>query len=323
MIAILSFAFILLFAIYSETCIPAVSFTVKQFLFSALPSLLPFYVISNILVKSGFTDKIGKKFNFIMKPVFGVAGQGAFAVIIGMISGYPAGAKTTADLYEDKKISLYDAQVLTSFTNNTGPLFLIGLVGAGMLKNVTYGVYLYLIHIFSSFIVGIIIGNSRKRKLGYGSKTIEIDKTPRISRTQTFRLLSESISNATYTMLPIAGTIIFFSAIIAVLTSTGLFPFLISLGRYISFEEPLKGLLPGFLEITTGINAMASTNLPMNIKLPLVSLITGFAGISVHTQVIGILSKAKISCRLYLLGKTLQSIISAILTFVLLQLISF
>jgi sporulation integral membrane protein YlbJ len=322
-IAILSFAFIILFAIYSEACIPAVGYTIKQFLFITLPSLLPFYVISNILIKSGFAEKMGKKFNFLMKPVFGVSGNGIFAVIIGMISGYPGGAKVIADMYEEDKISLHDAQVLSSYTNNTGPLFMIGVVGAGLLKNVKYGIFLFLVHIISSLIIGMIIGNIKRKDLACGIIGFKSNVPPKISRTQFFRILSESITNATYTMLPIAGTIIFFSSIIAVFNSTGIFPFIVSLGKPFSLHEHLKGLVPGFFEITTGINVMSLSNVQLNTKLTLISLMTGFAGISVHTQVIGILSKAKISCRLYLTGKVLQSLLAAILTFILLQFITF
>ncbi|NLN05167.1 MAG: hypothetical protein GX166_10190, partial [Clostridiaceae bacterium] len=202
MIAILSFTFILLFAIYSEACIPAVGYTIKQFLFITLPSLLPFYVISNMLIKSGFAEKIGKRFNFLMKPVFGVSGNGIFAVIIGMISGYPGGAKVIADMYEKKNISLHDAKVLSSFTNNTGPLFMIGVVGAGLLKKVEYGIFLFLVHIISSLIIGMIIGNIKRKDLACNIIDFKPATPPKISRTQFFRILSESITNATYTMLP-------------------------------------------------------------------------------------------------------------------------
>lgn len=322
MIAILSFVFIILFSIFSESCIPAVAFTVKQFLTVVLPSILPFYVIADILKKSGFIEKTGNRCNKLMYPIFGLSGSSIFAIIIGMISGYPAGATITAEMYLDNKISNHDAKVLSSFTNNTGPLFLIGAVGAGMLNSVKKGIFLYTIHILSSVIIGLIISNTQRKKSNR-KKAYEYQQEPHVSKSQFLKILSESMTKSVYTMLPIAGAIIFFSAIIAVLKSTDIFPFLIALGRYISLDEPLKGLLPGFFEITTGIYDMSQTTLPDIIKLPLISLITGFAGLSVHTQVIGILSKAGINCRLYLTGKFLQSILSALLTFVLMQFIAF
>ena len=82
---------------------------------------MPFYVISNILIKSGFV-KMGKKFNFLMKPVFEYPAR-IFAVIIGMISGYPGGAKVIADMYEEDKISCMTPGAI--LYTNPGPLFMI------------------------------------------------------------------------------------------------------------------------------------------------------------------------------------------------------
>ena len=63
-----------------------------------------------------------------MRPLFGVPGEGAFALIMGTISGYPMGAKIVADLKEKESVNKVEAERLLAFTNNSGPLFVIGAV---------------------------------------------------------------------------------------------------------------------------------------------------------------------------------------------------
>lgn len=56
-------------------------------------------------------------------------GSGAFALAMGITSGYPVGAKVASDLYKDKLCSKIEAERLISFTNSSGPLFVIGAIG--------------------------------------------------------------------------------------------------------------------------------------------------------------------------------------------------
>ena len=57
-----------------------------------LPSLLPFFIISEMLIGLGFVDFIGKLLKPLMKPIFNVPGEGAFPLTMAMLSGYPVGA---------------------------------------------------------------------------------------------------------------------------------------------------------------------------------------------------------------------------------------
>ena len=56
-------------------------------------------------------------------------GIGAFALTIGITSGYPVGAKVTSDLYKDNNCTKEEAERLIAFTNSSGPLFIISAVG--------------------------------------------------------------------------------------------------------------------------------------------------------------------------------------------------
>ena len=88
-----------------------------------IPSILPFLIGTNLLIHLGFIDFLGTLLDSFMKKFFRVSGCGAFALVLGMLSGYPVGAKITASLRENNKISKTEAQRLISFTNNSEPLF--------------------------------------------------------------------------------------------------------------------------------------------------------------------------------------------------------
>ena len=67
---------------------------------SVIPSLFPFFVATELLSHTPFVYIIGKYINKLMKPIFNIRGEGAFAFIMGIVSGYPVGAKIVCNLKE-------------------------------------------------------------------------------------------------------------------------------------------------------------------------------------------------------------------------------
>src|SRR5690625_4168206 len=67
------------------------------------PSLLPFFVTAELLIGFGVVSFIGVLFEPIMRPLFNVPGEGSFAWIMGMASGYPSGAKISTRLREEEQ----------------------------------------------------------------------------------------------------------------------------------------------------------------------------------------------------------------------------
>lgn len=63
-----------------------------------MPSLLPFFIISEILISIGFVDIIGKLLEPIMKPVFNLPGISTFPFSMSIVSGYPMGGKIVSNL---------------------------------------------------------------------------------------------------------------------------------------------------------------------------------------------------------------------------------
>jgi len=57
-----------------------------------LPALLPFFIISDLLMKHGFVHFLGVLLEPLMRPLFGLPGKAAFVVAMTHTSGIPIGA---------------------------------------------------------------------------------------------------------------------------------------------------------------------------------------------------------------------------------------
>ena len=96
----------------------------KLWLNTLIPTLLPFLILTGILLHTNTIEKILKPFAFFWKTCFGLSPWGAYAFLTGMLCGYPMGAKIAADLYKNGRISKREAHYLLTFSNNPSPVFL-------------------------------------------------------------------------------------------------------------------------------------------------------------------------------------------------------
>lgn len=260
-----------------------------------VPSLFPFFICSGILIYSGFCELLAKAFRFCMYPLFRVGPAGSSAFILGIISGYPLGAVTAGELYENNYLSKTEAERLLAFCNNSGPLFILGSVGVSMYSSMHYGIVLYAAHIAAALIVGVIFRfYGRNRHCAPPTRMT----SPERSVGEIFDIaLGNSIKN----ILTVCGAVLFFSVI------SGLLLDIIPLGDY------AYAVISGLFEFVTGTARVSSLSISDAQKLILTSIIVGFAGISVHAQVMAVIAKYKLSLVPYIAGKALHGIISGAL----------
>ena len=129
---------------------------------TVLPSLFPFFVLSSLLVQSDVPRLLSRAMAGVMYPLFGVSGAGASALILGLLGGYPVGARTVAELYGRGEIAREEAEQLLAFCNNSGPGFFLGVCGTAVFGSARAGAYLYLIHVGAALVTGILL----RRDLG-------------------------------------------------------------------------------------------------------------------------------------------------------------
>lgn len=275
---------------------------------SVVPSLFPFFIATELLYRTEFVNILGKFFTKFMRPVFNVPGESAACLILGTLSGYPIGAKLACNLKKNKICTKYEAERLLSFTNNSGPLFIISTVGISMFYSKEIGFLLLITHLLASLTVGFIFRNWKKNQNEISKRFKEnYKRNEQISFSNLGEILGDSIKSAINLILTIGGFIVLFSVIISILNS--LIPGIMS-----------NPILTGFLEITNGLKIASNLNMKnLSSNIILSSVILGFGGISVMLQVYSVISKYGISIKPYIYGKSLQAIFAGFYTFIALQ----
>lgn len=312
--------------IFSNTNLLAAKSGLVLWANSIVPVLFPFFVATELLSHTNLTYYLGKILNKFMKPIFNVRGEGSFAFIMGIISGYPIGAKIAANFRENNICSKEECERLLSFTNNSGPLFIVGTVGITMFGNSTIGFLLLITHLLASLTVGIVF-KFWKYNIKYASppKNSYVNSKDNLSLSNLGGIIGNSISSSINTILLIGGFVVLFSVIISILQTSQLFnvlsncikPFFSLLNIPADFSN---GLISGILELTNGLNIVC--NIPckkLSINIIIASFLLGLGGISILLQVWSTIAKTDLSIKPYILGKILHACFSALYTFIFLN----
>ena len=283
---------------------------------SVIPSLFPFFVATELLSYTNIVNILGKFFNKLMKPIFNVRGEGSFAFIMGIISGYPVGAKIACNLRESNICSKEECERLLAFTNNSGPLFIIGTVGVKMFGSSIIGFLLLITHILACVSVGFCFRFWKSNSSNYlgGNNSKKAISTKKVCLSNLGEVISKSITNSIATILNIGGFIVIFSVIISILKHSN-FMFLLNplLNALHSPTGIIESFLLGIVEITNGIFEISSIPLKkLSINIILSSFLLGCGGISILLQVWSIVSKTDLSIKPYVIGKILHGIFSAL-----------
>lgn len=107
----------------------AFSLTGLQLWFNRMvPTLLPFMILSGIMIRLNLTEHVVKAVSPFLMPFFKISLNGLYAIVIGFLCGFPMGAKVIADLYAGHRVSKKEASFLLAFCNNIGPVYFISFV---------------------------------------------------------------------------------------------------------------------------------------------------------------------------------------------------
>ena len=291
---------------------------------SVVPSLLPFFIATELLGYTNVVTKLGKLLNPIMRPLFNVPGIGSYPLLMGIISGYPTGAKIVVNLLNEGLCSKEEAERMIAFSNNSGPLFILGTVGITLFRNSTIGFLLLITHILASLSVGLIFRfwkkNSNNNLVSSFNKT---NKKEQIDFSNLGDILGKSIMSSIKTVVMIGGFVILFSVVLSILKNSNvisilgqiLHPFIRLFG--INNLDFSTSLISGFLELTNGVMQISSIACKeISINIILCAFLLGFGGISILLQVYSIISKPNISIKSYFIGKLLHGILAALYTYI-------
>jgi sporulation integral membrane protein YlbJ len=297
------------------------------------PSLLPFFIVSELLIGFGVVRFIGVLLEPIMRPIFRVPGSGGFVWAMGLASGFPAGAKFTARLRQEDELTAIEAERLVSFTNSSNPLFIFSAISVGFFANAQLGILLALSHYLGNICVGLLMrfhGKDEKKEKKKSEKSfilLQAFKSMHVTRIEDKRpfgkLLGDSVYSSISTLLMIGGFIILFSvlnSILSLINLTTLFATGISILLTVFYLPDALSvpLLSGLFEITLGSKlTSAIENVTLLQKVIITSFILGFSGFSVQAQVASILAETDIRFKPFFVARIFHGLFAAILASVL------
>ncbi|MGB9977005.1 sporulation integral membrane protein YlbJ [Thermovenabulum sp.] len=300
-----------------------------------LPALLPFFIGSQLLMGLGVVHFMGVLLEPMMRPIFNVPGAGSFVMAMGLASGYPLGAMLTGKLVKKKICNTYEAERLMSFTNTADPLFMVGAVAVGMFKDVRLGSIIALSHYISALILGVIlkfyafnsprtesIGSVKKKENILLKAVKELLRARKEDERPIGKMLGDCIKDSINSLLLILGFIILFSVIIRILTVAGIIslfvPFIGKVLSLIGINPNLsQAVISGTFEITLGTQLASQAQAPLLDRVIIASAIIAWSGLSVHFQVMSMVSDTDIKITTYVIARFLHAIFAGITSYIL------
>ncbi|MNW38324.1 Sporulation integral membrane protein YlbJ [compost metagenome] len=292
------------------------------------PALLPFIVLIEIMLASGFAHGVGVLLEPFTRKALGLPGSAGWILPLGITAGYPAAASAAAALYRQGKISAAEAEKIVSTSHFCSPMLIIVVIGTGFLGHPRLGLLLLIVHWISGLAAGITLHllSPHDRSTALPTKSAEAvtsDQIDPLSSSFGFRtalkemerarlqdargfgkMLGDSVSSAVQTLMATGGFILIFAVIIHIINTA------------------LPNIIPhsfvaGLMEVHLGTFAIARDILSPAICIAFLGAALGWSGISAFLQVRAILGPAGIGGRNFLIHRIVHGAYAYVLTLLL------
>lgn len=260
-----------------------------------LPTLLPFSILSYVVLSSQLFSVSGNK----RRRVLPVGGRECYVLLCGFLFGFPIGSKLSADLYREGQLSRKNAMILCCFANNLSPMFAAAAMKEMLGLSIDFRFYLLLygIPLVISILALVLWGEQMPSKKNTASR-FHLD----------MQIVDAGILNGFETLLKICGYIIMFSILSELIKS-------IPMGNAF-----WKLILIGGTEVTNGIAELSAFSGGTSAKYLLAVAFLSFNGISGLFQTASIFADTDLSLKHYLTAKLLLVLLITGTTAVLLSL---
>ena len=274
-----------------------------------IPSLLPFMILSGIMVRLNLTEKMSMAVYPAVGPLYRVRKNVCYCMLLGFLCGFPMGARVTADLRERNLLTAREAQYLLAFCNNIGPVyfcsFVLPLLGRRLVLPYLFGMYgiplLYglLLRYTVYRDIGVIFQKTlmppytNKAYTGNQGRTGLHNSELRSSEFHSSKILNateQSVQASIQSILILGGYMILFN--------------LMNLIPHVLLGRPIE-LLGPILEITGGLGLLKTS-------LPLYSLLAlSFGGLSCIAQTYSCIKNTDLSLADYISHKVILTLLNA------------
>ena len=266
-----------------ETALKGAADGITSCINTVIPSLFPF-----ILLNCWLNDQLTGEDNWIPVRIIRAAGlpKGTVTILVSaVLGGYPTGAQAVHTAYSSGVINKTVAERILAYTNNAGPAFIFGMLGHVFPSRAAPWL-LWGIHILSAFIVRLILAPSWR---SIYSETYSANKHGDIPHTTAKIMCTICIWVTTFRII------------------------VTYLGIWIDMvvTPALKTMLFGSLELVNGCCILPEIS-DLGIRFIVCSGMLAFGGLCVTMQTLSVVRGLDI--RYYLIGKSLQTVISIILS---------
>ncbi len=267
---------------------------------SVLPVLLPFFILSRLLISLDGLTPLMERLSPLTRRLWGLSPMGTYALLLGFLCGYPMGAKISADLVRDEKISLDEGAYLLLFCNNVSPAFLLGFCMMDHLKapslipvtlGIVYGTPLFLALFWRK-------GRSfQKNTLNPRSQRRTMQQKQTSGFQINFKIVDACIMDGLESILKLGCYIILFS-IMARMAALIPWP-----------HAFLSAFCVGILEITNGIAAVCQLPMPFLLRYMTVLAFAVFGGLSGIAQTDSMLTGSGLPIGAYVKAKFITTLL--------------
>ena len=252
---------------------------------SVLPAMFPFFVLSSAFLGCGGGEAAARVLGGVMGRLFGVSGVGGTAFFLGLVGGYPLGARCVGELVRGGEISREEGSRLLGFCNNCGPAFILQVVGLGVFGSLGAGVKLWVIHVLAAVMCGVVFWGKR---VDFPPKAAVSLEKPSV------KVLVDAVVSGGMTCVQVTAFLSFF---------------MVLLRLWIDLTGVDAPIVLGFFEMTNGVLALGRSRG----DFALAAAMLGWGGWCVHGQAMAVLSGCGVSMGGYFRGKAVQAVVSAIL----------
>lgn len=254
---------------------------------SIIPALFPFMVLSTYVSASPYAPYLSKKINKFSRRLFNISGTGLTAVILGILGGYPIGAKIIEEFFKSGMITQNDARRTLSWCVNPSPAFVITAIGSFMLNSYKSGIIMYISVLAATLSIGVA------SRFTYDKGTSEPTQAAALSLDRT-NIFIYSVATASKSLLLICAWVVLFSSVCAGL-------------NVITQNEAVLLFTQSIAEVTTGCKSAIQGN----VSLPLICAILGFGGFAVIFQVAPYLQVCGYDLKLFICWRAVSGALSA------------
>lgn len=278
---------------------------------AVIPTLFPFMVLSELLVRTGGGELMGRALAAPMRALFGLSGAGSCAFLLGAVCGFPVGTRAAVMLYDRGLLERSEAERLISFCNYPSSAFMISATGAALWQNRQLGAAMYASVLAAGVLAGIISGIPARRAAK--KEGVVPTDMPHTVRKPQPTALSDSVTAAATSTLNVCAYVAFFSCVVGCISHI--------LAR-ISPSRTVEAAIYSFFELTSGAAASAAV-IPSRTGILMCTAAAGWSGLSVALQVFSVCSSSERPhprMTAYLVSKAVQAPLAAILMSILLRL---